>query len=112
MVLNISITEAIEKMGHKRSTRTRELVAALGSRVKDKRLIPVRQRPIPEWAVLKVTWENKPRRSHFVIHFYGYIYDPLIYAGKITKHNWDLWLEGRGRVTSALKLGVGELKSC
>lgn len=103
MVLGLKLDEAIDKMGHKRTTRTRELVAALGKRAKDRRLIPVRQRAIPEFAVMKVTWKGRPQRGHFAIHQHGYVHDPLL-PGKMTRHDWDLWVGDRGRVTSALEL--------
>lgn len=102
MVLGLDLASGVERMGHKRATKTRELVAALGDRAKDKRLVPVRQRPVPEHAILKVTW-NGPRRSHFVVHWAGYIYDPE-WPDKETKHIWDLWVECYGRVTSALEV--------
>ncbi len=102
MVLGVGLIEAMKRMGHSRSTRTRELVEALGDRAEDKRLIPVRQRPIPEFAVLKVTW-NIRRRSHFVVRKGSFVHDPLMPAKMLYK-SWSSWLEGRGRVTSALKL--------
>lgn len=103
MILGLTLDEGVERMGHGRSTRTRELVKALGDKVKDSRLIPVRQRDEPTFAILKVTWNGKPRRSHFVVRRGDRIHDPSYRYG-MSRHNWDLFIKDHGRVTSALEL--------
>lgn len=90
-------------MGHKRSTRTRELVKAIGTLAKDRRLIPLRQRPAPHKAVLKVRWGDS-NRSHFVVKVGKLIYDPA-FPQAWDLHDWETWIQHRkGRVTSALEL--------
>ena len=103
IVLGITLAEACKKLGHRRGTYTKELVAALGSRATDQRLVPLRQRSSPRQAILKVRW-GKTHRSHFVVKSGSKIYDPMK-PGPLEVRLWEEWIAwDGGLITSALGL--------
>ena len=103
MILGLELDAGVKLLGHRRVTRTKELVQLIGKHAKDKRLISVRQRPAPAKALLRVTW-GKSHRGHFAIKRGTTIYDPLRW-GPLPQDEWEEWIsEHSGRVTSALEL--------
>lgn len=104
MCLGITLDEAIERIGHNRSTRTREIVTALGAVAAERRLVA--RRAEPEDALLKVTWAGRPRRSHWVIRRGCTIHDPAL-RGAVLRATYDRMITRvGGRVTSSLKLNL------
>ena len=104
MVRGITLEKAVEMMGHRRGTRTRELVAALGSQALYRRLTVIGRRPlldVPDPCVLKVRWSEKSR-SHFVLRVGYVIHDPEFPHG-FDLLQWTGWVsQMRGRITSYL----------
>lgn len=109
MCLGITLAEAIEKIGHSHSIRTRELVAVLGDVAKESRLTA--QRAEPEDALLKVTWSGRPRRSHWVIRRGHRIHDPNLRKSVPRVYYNRLLATVGGRITSSLALDLGEWAS-
>lgn len=102
MVLGVPLDRACEVMGHRRGTRTRELVAALGEHALDSRLRVIGKRPllgVPDPCVLKVRWK---KGSHYVLRVGTAVYDPefpravdlLFWTGRVAL--------AEGRITSFL----------
>jgi hypothetical protein len=101
MVLDLSLDKACDRMGHSRSTRTRELVKALGPAALGSRLTRLsRRHPMPHTCVLKVCWKGT-HKSHFVLKTGSDIHDPLL-TGPVTLEGWSQVLKKSGRVTSFL----------
>lgn len=107
MVLGIPLGAACMRVGHSHATRTRDLIRALGAVCLDDRLVEVRQRPLPEFAVLKVVkLEQDPRKNfHWALRRGPEVYDPALF----TRVSLEGWLEVRCvrkgcRVISTLRL--------
>lgn len=102
MVLGVTLDRACELMGHRRGTRTRELVKALGEHALDSRLRTIGRRPlldVPDPCVLKVRWK---KGSHYVLRTGTGIHDPE-FPHAVDLLLWTGWVaEVGGRITSFL----------
>ena len=113
MALGIHLDVAITLIGHQRTTKTRELVKALGNLVcsphVEPRLTQIWGRhlwDLPEVSVLRVRWHQGTDRGHFVLRDGPYIHDPLE-AGPHPIASWEEKIEPHGKVTSFLPLTIG-----
>ncbi len=104
MVLGVPLDEAVVKVGHRRGTRTRELVAALGAQALAGRLTVIGRTPlleVPDPCVLKVCWDEKSR-SHYALRVGYFVHDPL-YPAAVDLLEWTgLVARKLGRITSFL----------
>ncbi len=103
MVLGVDLDTACERMGHRRKTRTREIVAALGVHALAKRLITHRGADLPETAVLRIRTASGSL-GHFVLKDVSVIHDPVL-PRATTIEAWELLTGTRDlRVTSFLPI--------
>ncbi len=102
MIRGVPLEKACEMMGHKRGTRTRELVAALGSQALYQRLVVIGRRPLldlPDPCVLKVKWK---KGSHYVLRAGTAVHDPE-FPRAVDLLFWTGWVsQAEGRITSYL----------
>jgi hypothetical protein len=104
MVTNRPIEEVIKVVGHKHSTRTRELHAALKifKVVSDKKLTRNSSNVFfSKTAILKITYDWRKNNGHWVVYKNGVVYCP---SGEI--NHWTEYLKtpSMGRITSFLKI--------
>jgi len=108
MVLGLDLCAGIVRMEHARSTRTRELVDALGDHALDTRLRLVNKThllDLPDPCVLKVRWK---KGSHYVLRVGLTVHDPIMPRGLDVLY-WAEWLATvGGRVTSYLRVRLAE----
>lgn len=102
MMLGLTLDQACERMGHRRKTRTRDLVRALGPVALAKRLLLVRQvglDHLPDDAVLRIVWGSF---GHFVVKHGERVHDPA-WSDAERIENW-LWkvAEAGWRLTAYL----------
>lgn len=102
-ILNISLDEAINLIGHKHGTRTKELIKHFktdGNRLK--RMF------LADYSLCKVHY-NTTKETHWVIYKDGNIYDPLV--GDWLRHaQWmGKFAEHRPRITSSIEI-IEQLK--
>lgn len=106
MVLRTTLKEACRRIGHGHGTRTKELLRVLGPICVDGKLIVLRKREMPEYAILKLVEVGREGRSwHWVLRKGTEIYDPAL-PTRVSFEAWhDVRCVRRGRrVTSALRL--------
>ena len=104
MILDITLEDAIKRVGKKGKTRTKDIVGAVGEVAQEARLVPVRQRPtLPKRALTKVTWTKG--QSHWVVFWDGMVFDPSLDQGH-DHLSWAAYIADipGARVTSTLKL--------
>lgn len=104
MVSGVSLEEACKTLGHRRGTRTGELVAALGDLALCGRLSVIGRRPLlslPDPCILKVCWEER-HRSHYVLRVGTSAFDP-VFSVPLDLSHWAVYVEQKkGRITSYL----------
>ena len=108
MIAGISIEESEKVFGHSCSTRTREVVKALrklGFEPQTDNLVRSKWGNTPDaLAILKMTFNEKQRSGHWVVSYYGWIYDS---AQKEKHPYWHYcnFMKEFLRPTSYLKIG-------
>jgi hypothetical protein len=107
MVLGIPLGEACRRVGHSHATQTKDLIRALGEICLDDRLIEIRHRPLPEYAVVKVVQLGRDPRTgfHWVLRRGPEVYDPALYT-KVSLEGWrEVRCVRKGcRIVSTLRL--------
>lgn len=104
MVTGVDVEEIIKAIGHRRGTRTKELVKVLRSYERecdDKLTRFSNYSGLPGLAIAKITYDWRKNNGHWVVLFYPLIVCPGGYI-----HHWTNYL-GRspfGRLTSFLSL--------
>lgn len=99
MAAGISLSEAIKTVGHKRGTRTKEVVAALralGINCEEKLVRISRKKPVlPKRAILAIG-NHKRKRYHWMLSWDGELFDP--------GDSWPRHYNGEWAITSYLKI--------
>ena len=99
-LLGISLEEAVTRVGHRRGTKTKEIVKALGV---TGRLVQTRHRQPTELCLLKVSFPET-RNWHWVVKDGDTVMDPAF----LYRLDYPVWCafqsDGGARVTSFLDL--------
>lgn len=102
MVKRISLSEAIEIIGHEKGVRNYEVVKALGKSGKFKRATKDLKK-LPDICLLRIRWE--PGRKHHIVLKSGKIYDPLYEKPAPNFQKWYEFIKKHGgRVVSYFEL--------
>jgi hypothetical protein len=108
MILEITLAEAISRVGSRGGTRTKQLIRVLRDSCKV-RAIGSRMTRIgkdftpPKWALMRVVWnEGDHVRRHWVVWHHGWWFDPA--DTTIRKGSDGLMAPPGARVTSYLEL--------
>ncbi len=105
MILGVTLEEAVERVGRRGLTKTRDIASALrkaGMGVPH-RMVRLRKGVrFPERCLLKAVWLVGPgRRSHWILAWDGTLYDPLGHTAA-----WYAMNNGKTcRIVSYLPLG-------
>ena len=106
MATGHDVEEVIQLIGHRHSTRTKELHLALrnlGYHTEEK-LTRVKVNfytQFPTHCILKITYDERPNTGHWVYYEHGLIYCP---SGDIRVWSDYVKFGDRGRITSYLKI--------
>lgn len=110
MILGITLSEAVHKIGHEKGTWAKELISVLKKSFKEARLRRIRnikKNKLPDKAIIKVAWRKNlcttKVQAHWVLKYKNKIHDPAF----PTELGWRKWrneIKYRGKIISYIEL--------
>lgn len=110
MILGITLSEAVHKIGHKKGTWAKELINVLKKKfkknIRSKRIKNAKKNKLPDTAIIKVIWRPNmllKAKGHWVLKYKNKIHDPA-FSTELGWRKWKNEIKYRGRIVSYIEL--------